>query len=109
MHRPLFILDKIALRLHRKLDGKLRTPGFIGSHPDVASVILYDLAHDGESQARTILLGGEIGLENSPSYFWRHTAAVIRNLQIDDSSRGVMTGGHFDFAIFSDSGHRVVQ
>ena len=109
MHRPLLILDKIALRLHRKLDRKLGTPGFIGSHPDVAPVIFDDLAHDGESQARSILFGGKIRLENSASYFWRHTAAVIRDLQIDDSSRGVMTGGHSDFAIFSYGRHRVVQ
>ena len=88
---------------------KFCTPGFIGSHPDVAPVIFDDLAHDGESQARSILLGGKIGLENSASNFWRHTAAVIRDLQTDDSSRAVMTGGDSDFAIFAYSGHRVVQ
>src|SRR5215510_6962548 len=109
MHRLLLILNQMTLRLHRKLDRELGTAGFIGSYPDVTPVIFDDLVHDSESQASSILLRGKIGFKNPGSHLRWHTTAVIRDLQIDNPSRAVITGSDFDLAVFFYSRHRIVQ
>jgi len=108
MHRPLFIFYNMTVCLRRKLDRKLGTLRVIRSHTDIGPVIFDDLTDDGQSETGAILLGRKIGLKNSRPYLCRDPIAIVRDLQIDDPSRAVMTGGDFDFAISRDSRYRIV-
>src|SRR5207248_6949159 len=61
---------------------------------DAAMVLVDDLLHDGEAQARAARLGGDIGLEDARDQLLRKAAAVVGYRETH--AIAVKLGAHFD-------------
>src|SRR3954469_6955397 len=64
-------------------DAEDRAAGFVGETFDFPSMSEDDLLHHGEAESSSLLMGGEIGLEDFVAMFGRDAGAVVANFDGD--------------------------